>query len=100
MVKLLPNYAAYAVPGLKFAAPLQKNILGRTLTQSTAFTGTGMLLGDDLPTAEDFAVTSLLFAPFNIKPAKQKLDNMISKTGKKPIEMLEEGMLIEVSLIL
>ena len=84
-------YAAYAVPGLKFAAPLQKNILGRTLTQSTAFTGTGMLLGDDLPTAEDFAVTSLLFAPFNIKPAKEKLDNMVSKTGKKPIEMLEEG---------
>ena len=34
---------------------------------SSAASAAGAVLGDDLPTAEDFAITTLLFAPFNIK---------------------------------
>ena len=84
-------YAAYKAPALlPFANPIVNNIVGRTLTQSTAYTATGVAMGEDMPTAEDFAVTSLLFAPFNIKASKSKLDNVIAKTGKKPIDIIED----------
>ena len=81
-------YAAYRVPSFKVLSPVTKNIFGRTLTQSTAFTATGVAMGEDLPTADDFAVTSLLFAPFNIKAPKQKIDQIVSDTQKKPIDII------------
>jgi len=84
-------YAAYKAPALlPFANPVVNNIVGRTLTQSSAYTATGVAMGEDLPTAEDFAVTSLLFAPFNIKASKEKLDNVVSKTNKKPIDIISD----------
>jgi len=84
-------YAAYKAPALlPFTNPIVNNIVGRTLTQSTAYTATGVAMGEDMPTAEDFAVTSLLFAPFNIKAPKSKLDNVVAKTGKKPIDIIED----------
>jgi len=83
-------YAAYKAPSLKILNPVTKTMLGRTLTQSTAFTATGVVMGDDLPTAEDFAVTSLLFAPFNIKAPKQKIDQTVADTGKKPVDIISD----------
>lgn len=84
-------YAAFKAPALiPYANPVLNNIVGRTLTQSTAYTATGVVLGDELPNAEDFAVTSLLFAPFNIKAPKSKLDDVVAKTGKKPIDIIED----------
>ncbi len=84
-------YAAVKAPGfIPYGNPVLNNIAGRTLTQSTAYTATGVVLGDELPNAEDFAVTSLLFAPFNIKASKSKLDNVVAKTGKKPIDIIED----------
>ncbi len=83
-------YAAYKVPMLPFLNPVTKNIVGRTLTQSSAYTAAGLAMGDDLPTAEDFAITSLLFAPFNIKAPKSKIDNVIAETNKKPIDILSD----------
>lgn len=84
-------YAAYKIPSLiPFSNPIVNNIVGKTLTQSTAYTGVGVIMGDDLPTAEDFAVTSILFAPFNIKASKEKIDSIVSKTGKKPIDIIED----------
>jgi len=82
-------YAAYKVPGLPFIKPFTNNIVGSTLAQSTAYTAAGIAMGDDLPTAEDFAITNLLFAPFNIKASKKKIDNILVKTGKKPIDIID-----------
>jgi len=84
-------FAAFKAPSLlPFANPIVNNIVGRTLTQSTAYTATGVVMGEDMPTAEDFAVTSLLFAPFNIKAPKEKLNNLVEKTGKKPIDIIDD----------
>ena len=84
-------YAAFKAPALiPFANPIVNNIVGKTLASSTAYTATGLALDDDMPSAEDFAVTTLLFAPFNVKPNKAKLDDVVAKTGKKPIEIIED----------
>ena len=84
-------YAAYKAPALlPFANPVFNNIATRTLTQSSAYTATGAVMGEGLPTAEDFAVTTLLFAPFNIRAPKEKIDNVVSKTGKKPIDIIQD----------
>ena len=83
-------YAAYKVPGLPFIKPFTNNIVGSTIAQSTAYTAVGVAMGDDLPTLEDFAVTNLLFAPFNIKASKKKIDNIVAKTGKKPVDILDD----------
>ena len=83
-------YAAYKVPMFPFLNPVTKNIVGRTLTQSSAYTAAGLAMGDDLQTAEDFAIQSLLFLPFNIKAPKSKIDNVIAETNKKPIDILSD----------
>jgi len=83
-------YAAYAVPNMPFLKPITNNFLGRTLTQSSAYTGAGLFFGEDLPSAEDFAVQTTLFAPFNIRVTKDKIDDIITKTGKKPIDIIDD----------
>ena len=87
-------YSAYKLPQVlgkvPFLNPVVNNIAGKTITQSTAFTTAGLVMGDGLPTAEDFAITTLLFAPFNIKAPKSKIDNVISKTAKKPIDVISD----------
>ena len=87
-------YAAYKLPGVlgkvPFVKPIVSNIVGKTITQSSAFTAVGALMGDDLPNAEDFAVTSLLFLPFNIKASQSKLNNVSAKTGKKPVDIIDD----------
>ena len=87
-------YSAYKLPlvlgKVPFLNPVVNNIAGKTITQSTAFTTAGLVMGDGLPTAEDFAITTLLFAPFNIKAPKSKIDNVISKTAKKPIDVISD----------
>ena len=84
-------YAAYKIPGLPFIKPFTNNIIGSTIAQSTAYTSVGVAMGDDLPTLEDFAITNLLFAPFNIKASKKKIDNIVAKTGKKPIDIIDNA---------
>jgi hypothetical protein len=84
-------YAAYVVPGLPFIKPFTNNIIGSTLIQSTAYTAAGVAMGDELPTLEDFAITNLLFAPFNINASKKKIDNIVAKTGKKPIDIIDNA---------
>ena len=87
-------YSAYKLPlvlgKVPFLNPVVNNIAGKTITQSSAFTAAGLVMNDDLPTAEDFAITTLLFAPFNIKAPKSKIDNVISKTAKKPIDVISD----------
>ena len=87
-------YSAYKIPQVlgkvPFLNPVVNNIAGKTITQSSAFTAAGLIMGDGLPTAEDFAITTLLFAPFNIKAPKSKIDNVISKTAKKPIDVISD----------
>ena len=87
-------YSAYKLPQVlgkvPFLNPVVNNIAGKTITQSSAFTAAGLVMNDDLPTAEDFAITTLLFAPFNIKAPKSKIDNVISKTAKKPIDVISD----------
>jgi len=83
-------YAAYAVPNMPFLKPITNNFFGRTLTQSSAYTGAGLFFGEDLPSAEDFAVQTTLFAPFNIRVTKDKIDNIIAKTGKKPVDIIDD----------
>jgi hypothetical protein len=83
-------YAAYTVPNMPFLKPITNNFLGRTLTQSSAYTGAGLFFGEDLPSAEDFAVQTTLFAPFNIRVTKDKIDDIIAKTGKKPIDIIDD----------
>ena len=83
-------YAAYKIPNLKLLSPLTNTFVGKTLTQSTAFTATGVAMGEDLPNADDFAVTTLLFAPFNVRASKQKLDNVVATTQKKPIDIIND----------
>ena len=87
-------YAAYKLPGVlgtvPFVKPIVSNIVGKTITQSSAFTAVGALMGDDLPNAEDFAVTSLLFLPFNIRASQSKLNNVSAKTGKKPVDIIDD----------
>ena len=87
-------YSAYKLPQVlgkvPFLNPVVNNIAGKTITQSSAFTTAGLVMGDGLPTAEDFAITTLLFAPFNIKAPKSKIDNVISKTAKKPIDVISD----------
>ena len=83
-------YAAYTVPNMPFLKPITNNFLGRTLTQSSAYTGAGLFFGEDLPSAEDFAVQTTLFAPFNIRVTKDKIDDIITKTGKKPIDIIDD----------
>ena len=84
-------YAAYVVPGLPFIKPFTNNIVGSTIAQSTAYTAVGVAMGDELPTLEDFAITNLLFAPFNINASKKKIDNIVAKTGKKPIDIIDNA---------
>ena len=79
-------YAAYKVPSAIGAT----SFIPKTLAQSSAYTGAGFLLGDGLPNAEDFAVTTLLFAPFNVVAPKAKLENVSTKTGKKPVDIIED----------
>ena len=79
-------YAAYKIPSAIGA----KSFIPKTLAQSSAYTGAGFLLGDGLPNAEDFAVTTLLFAPFNVVAPKAKLENVSTKTGKKPVDIIED----------
>jgi hypothetical protein len=86
-------YAAYKIPGLPFLKPFTNNIVGSTITQSTAYTAAGVAMGDELPTLEDFAITNLLFAPFNIKASKKKIDNIVAKTGKKPIDIIDDAII-------
>jgi hypothetical protein len=87
-------YSAYKLPQVlgtvPFLNPVVNNIAGKTITQSSAFTTAGLVMGDGLPTVEDFAITTLLFAPFNIKAPKSKIDNVISKTAKKPIDVISD----------
>jgi len=82
-------YAAYKVPRLPFIKPFTNNLIGSTLTQSTAYTAAGLAMGDELPTLEDFAVLNVIFAPFNIKASKKKIENIVTKTGKKPIDIID-----------
>jgi hypothetical protein len=79
-------YAAYKLP----SALGVTSFIPKTLLQSSGYTAAGAVLGDGLPTAEDFAITTLLFAPFNIKASKQKLENVSKKTGKKPVDIIED----------
>jgi len=79
-------YAAYKLP----SALGVTSFIPKTLAQSSAYSAAGAVLGDGLPTAEDFAITTLLFAPFNIKASKQKLENVSAKTGKKPVDIIED----------
>ena len=79
-------YAAYKLP----RALGVTSFIPKTLAQSSAYSAAGAVLGDGLPTAEDFAITTLLFAPFNIKASKQKLENVSAKTGKKPVDIIED----------
>lgn len=62
-------YAAYKLP----SALGVTSFIPKTLAQSSAYSAAGAVLGDGLPTAEDFAITTLLFAPFNIKASKQTI---------------------------
>ena len=78
-------YAAYKLP----SALGVTSFIPKTLAQSSAYTAAGTVLGDGLPTAEDFAITTLLFAPFNVKASKKKLNNVSAKTGKKPIDIVD-----------
>ena len=78
-------YAAYKLP----SALGVTSFIPKTLLQSSAYTAAGTVLGDGLPTAEDFAITTLLFAPFNVKASKKKLNNVSAKTGKKPIDIID-----------
>ena len=79
-------FAAYKLP----SALGVTSFIPKTLAQSSAYSAAGAVLGDGLPTAEDFAITTLLFAPFNIKASKQKLENVSAKTGKKPVDIIED----------
>ncbi len=47
-------------------------------------------MGEDLPTADDFAVTTLLFAPFNVKAPKEKINQVVADTQKKPIDIVND----------
>nr|BAR16452.1 hypothetical protein [uncultured Mediterranean phage uvMED] len=79
-------YAAYKLPSAIGAT----SFIPKTLAQSSGYSAAGVALGDGLPTAEDFAITTLLFAPFNVKSSKKKLENVSTKTGKKPVNIIED----------
>ena len=83
-------YAAYKIPNMPFLKPITNNFFGKTIAQSSAYSGAGLFFGEDLANAEDFAVQTTLFALFNIKTTKEKSDNIIAKTGKKPIDIIED----------
>lgn len=86
--------AAMALPLLRAypgAAPLASNYFTRTAAQITGYQGTGLLLGEEMPSMREFSLTSALFAVFNLRLPRKKAEVKSKKIfidyGKKPTDV-------------
>lgn len=85
--------ASAALPMLKIpvVGPAAQNFFTNTAAQIIGYQGTGLLLNEEIPTKEEFATTSALFALMNIflpnKFAQKKSKEIFIKTGDKPTDI-------------
>jgi len=85
--------ASAALPMLKIpvVGPAAQNFFTNTAAQIIGYQGTGLLLNEEIPTKEEFATTSALFALMNIflpnKFAQKKSKEIFVKTGDKPTDI-------------
>lgn len=83
----------------KFLGPLKKSIVANTLAFNTALSTSGVILGDEVPDAENFLIQNILSLPLGFTFAKQNIKNTVNKTGKSQSElyndMIQDKTLVE-----
>ena len=74
----------------KFLGPLKNSVLANTLAFNTALSTSGVLLGDEVPDAENFLIQNILSLPLGYTFAKQNIKDTVNKTGKHQSEIYED----------
>ena len=74
----------------KFLGPLKNSVLANTLAFNTALVGSGVILGDEVPDAENFLIQNILSLPLGYTFAKQNIKDTVNKTGKHQSEIYED----------
>ena len=74
----------------KFLGPLKNSVLANTLAFNTALTTSSVILGDEVPDAENFLIQNILSLPIGYTLAKQNIRDTVNKTGKHQSEIYED----------
>jgi len=73
----------------KFLGPLKNSVLANTLAFNTALSTASVILGDEVPDAENFLIQNILSLPLGYTFAKQNIKDTVNKTGKHQSEIYE-----------